>query len=58
MPVLAVGAEKAFGAVPAAFFRSVATDVREVVLPSVGHWLLEECPDAIIRLVRDFFQEK
>ena len=54
MPVLAVGGEKAFGAYPAAFMRSVASDVKAVVLPGTGHWLMEEAPDATVALVRGF----
>jgi pimeloyl-ACP methyl ester carboxylesterase len=54
MPVLAIGGERAFGAFPGAFMRAVATDVQEVVIPNTGHWLLEENPDAIVPLVRDF----
>jgi pimeloyl-ACP methyl ester carboxylesterase len=54
MPVLAVGGETAFGVLPAAFMRAVATDVREVVIPRTGHWLLEENSAAIVPLVRDF----
>jgi len=54
MPVLAIGGEKAFGAYPGAFMRAVATDVREVVIPKTGHWLLDENPDVTVPLVRDF----
>ena len=54
MPVLAIGAERAFGAYPAAFMRSVASHVREVLIPDVGHWLMEEAPEVIVPLVRDF----
>ncbi|HEY9345581.1 MAG TPA: alpha/beta hydrolase, partial [Inquilinus sp.] len=54
IPVLAVGAEHAFGPYPAMFMRSVATDVRAVVIPGTGHWLMEENPDATVALLRDF----
>jgi pimeloyl-ACP methyl ester carboxylesterase len=54
IPVLAVGAERAFGPYPAVFMRSVATDVRAVVIPGAGHWLMEEAPDATVALLRDF----
>jgi pimeloyl-ACP methyl ester carboxylesterase len=54
MPVLAVGGEKAFGAYVGAFMRNVALDVREVVMPDTGHWLMEENPAATVALVRDF----
>ncbi|WP_426110257.1 alpha/beta fold hydrolase [Massilia sp. PWRC2] len=54
MPVLAVGGEKSMGATVAAMMRNVASDVREVVVPGAGHWLMEEVPELTIRLVEDF----
>jgi pimeloyl-ACP methyl ester carboxylesterase len=54
MPVLAIGAEKAFGANVAIVMRNAATNVQEVVLPNVGHWLMDEAPAATIAAVRDF----
>jgi pimeloyl-ACP methyl ester carboxylesterase len=54
MPVLAIGAEKAFGANVARVMRNVATDVHEVIVPNAGHWLMEEAPTATITAVRDF----
>jgi len=44
MPVLAIGAEKAFGANVAVVMRNAATNVQEVVVPKAGHWLMEEAP--------------
>jgi len=57
MPVLAVGGEKSFGPTMAAVMRAVATDVREVVIPGSGHWLMEERPAATIAAVRAFVAE-
>jgi pimeloyl-ACP methyl ester carboxylesterase len=54
MPVLAIGAEKAFGANVAIVMRNAATDVREVVVPNAGHWLMEEAPAATIAAVQAF----
>ncbi|WP_342237870.1 alpha/beta fold hydrolase [Inquilinus sp. OTU3971] len=54
VPVLAIGGEAAFGSYPAAFMRAVASDVRGVVLPDTGHWLMEERPDVVVPLIRDF----
>jgi pimeloyl-ACP methyl ester carboxylesterase len=54
MPVLAIGAEKAFGANVAVVMRNAATNVREVVAPNAGHWLMEEAPGATIAAVQDF----
>jgi pimeloyl-ACP methyl ester carboxylesterase len=57
MPVLAVGGEKSFGATQAAVMRNVATNVREVVVPGAGHWLMEESPAFTIAAIRDFLQD-
>ena len=54
MPVLAIGAEKAFGANVAIVMRNAATNVQEVVVPNAGHWLMEEAPAATITAVRGF----
>lgn len=42
MPVLAMGAEGAFGPFVATSFSQVADDVRGVVAPDSGHWIPEE----------------
>jgi len=57
MPVLAIGGEKSFGANEAIVMRNAATDVREVVIPGAGHWLMEEAPGATIRAVVGFWGE-
>src|SRR2546423_12880513 len=44
MPVLAIGAAKAFGANVAVVLRNAATNVQELVVPNAGHWLMEEAP--------------
>ena len=54
MPVLAIGAAKAFGADVAVVMRNAATNVQELVVPNAGHWLMEEAPAATIAAVRDF----
>jgi pimeloyl-ACP methyl ester carboxylesterase len=58
MPVLAVGGEKSFGPTMAAVMRAAATDVTELVIPSSGHWLMEEQPAATIAAIRAFLDEK
>lgn len=47
MPVLAIGGQVAAGAYPEMAMRALATDVRGVVIPSAGHWLVEEQPRAL-----------
>ena len=54
MPVLAVGGEKSFGSNEAIVMRNAADNVKEVVIPGAGHWLMEEAPDQTIRAVREF----
>src|SRR5260221_3332121 len=54
MPVLAVGAEKSFGTGMADELRFVATDVTVGVVPSSGHWIMEENPQATVKLVAEF----
>src|SRR5258705_2425430 len=54
MPVLAIGAEKAFGANVAVVMRNAATNGQEVIVPNAGHWLMEESPAATIAAVQDF----
>jgi len=54
MPILAIGAEKSFGTAMAEDIRFAATDVRMAVVPSSGHWVMEENPTATMALVMDF----
>ena len=54
MPVLAIGGEQSFGSTMAVVMRNAATNVQEAVVPNSGHWLMEEAPDATIKLVSDF----
>jgi pimeloyl-ACP methyl ester carboxylesterase len=44
MPVLAIGGEKANGAVLGQQMKLVATNATEIVLKNTGHWVLEERP--------------
>jgi pimeloyl-ACP methyl ester carboxylesterase len=54
MPVLAVGAEKSFGAGMAEVLKNVATNVTGGIVPASGHWVMEENPEATTKLVVDF----
>jgi pimeloyl-ACP methyl ester carboxylesterase len=54
MPVLALGAEKSFGAAMADDLRFVASDVTGGIVPGSGHWIMEENPQATIKLVTEF----
>jgi pimeloyl-ACP methyl ester carboxylesterase len=54
LPVLALGAEKSFASQEAVDLRFVASNVQEGIIPSSGHWVMDENPDATIRLVTEF----
>lgn len=56
VPVLAIGGEKSFGATEATVMRNVANDVREVVVPRAGHWLMEENPTFTIAAIEEFLR--
>lgn len=55
MPVLAIGGEKANGALLGQQMKIVATDATMVVLKDTGHWVMEERPketiDALIKFL-------
>jgi pimeloyl-ACP methyl ester carboxylesterase len=54
IPVLAVGAEKSFGTGMADELRFVAGNVTVGIVPNSGHWIMEENPQATIKLVTEF----
>jgi pimeloyl-ACP methyl ester carboxylesterase len=56
MPVLALGAEKSFGTGMADDLRFVAVDVAGGIVPNSGHWVMEENPQATIKLVTEFLR--
>ena len=58
MPVLAIGADKSFGAGMADDLRFVASDVTSMVIPNSGHWLMEEQPTATIAAIRGFLEDR
>lgn len=57
MPVLAIGAEKSFGSAMADDVRFVASNVTAGIVPASGHWIMEENPQATIRLVSGFLAQ-
>jgi pimeloyl-ACP methyl ester carboxylesterase len=54
LPILALGAEKSFGLGEADDIKYVATNVQAGIIPNSGHWVMDENPEATIRLVSDF----
>jgi pimeloyl-ACP methyl ester carboxylesterase len=56
MPVLAIGADKSFGAVMAEDLRIVASNVTGHVVANSGHWLMEEQPSATVAAITGFLK--
>src|SRR6476661_7178132 len=54
MPILALGAEKSFGAQQAEIMRVVGTNVEGGIIVNSGHWVMEEQPAATVKAIRDF----
>jgi len=54
LPVFAVGAEKSFGTAQADDLRFVAGNVTGGIVPNSGHWIMEENPQATIKLVTEY----
>ena len=54
IPVLAIGGEASSGAMSEGLLKLVADDVKGAVVPGAGHWLMEENPEATVKLVQDF----
>jgi pimeloyl-ACP methyl ester carboxylesterase len=57
MPVLAVGGDHSFGWTMAVVIRVVASNVTEAVIADSGHWLMEEQPEATVKLVAGFLRQ-
>jgi pimeloyl-ACP methyl ester carboxylesterase len=57
MLILALGAEKSFGLGMAEDLRFVASNVRAGIVPDSGHWIMEENPQATVRLVAEFLRK-
>jgi len=58
MPILALGgAEKSFGDGMAVELRFVGSNVSSGIVPDSGHWIMEENPQATIKLVSDFVRK-
>jgi pimeloyl-ACP methyl ester carboxylesterase len=54
MPVLAVGGEKSSGKDMVGILSFVASNVEGGIVANSGHWIMEENPQATIKLVTDF----
>lgn len=58
MPMLVLTGEKASGTFLIEQAKLVAADVRGVVVPGSGHWLMEEAPAVVIPALVSFLNEK
>ena len=58
MPVLGVGGEKSFGTGMADELRFVASNVVSGIVPHSGHWIMEENPQATVKIVTEFLAKK
>lgn len=56
IPVLAVGAQKSYGASMADLLQFVATDVTSAVVPDSGHWIMEEQPAFAVKLINGWLE--
>jgi len=54
MPVLGLGGEKSFGTGMADELRFVANSVSGGIVPHSGHWIMEENPQATVKIVTEF----
>ena len=54
MPVLAIGASANLGSREATWVRKYATNVTGVVIPNSGHWMYEEHPAELTRILLQF----
>ncbi len=57
MPVLGVGGEKSFGTGMAEELRFVANNVGSEIVPHSGHWIMEENPQATVKIVTEFLDK-
>jgi pimeloyl-ACP methyl ester carboxylesterase len=56
MPVLAVGGQYSFGAFVEQSLKPFAANVHGKVIANAGHWLAEQQPDELAKLLRDFIE--
>ena len=54
IPVLAIGAERGIGKAVASMLANVATNVTPVLMHGTGHFVSDEQPEALTRLIEDF----
>jgi pimeloyl-ACP methyl ester carboxylesterase len=58
MPILALGAERSFGAQQAEIMRFVGTNVEGGIIANSGHWVMEEQPQSTVKAITEFLDRK
>jgi pimeloyl-ACP methyl ester carboxylesterase len=58
IPVLALGGDAFLGTIVQQGMQALAKDVRGGVIKNCGHWVADEQPEEVIRLLREFFDSK
>lgn len=58
MPILALDAEKSFGAQQAEIMKIVGSNVEGGIIANSGHWIMEEQPTATVKAVSAFIDKK
>lgn len=58
LPVLAIGGDKGMAGAVAANLKPLFSNVREVVVADSGHFVPEEQPEALARLIIDFLSDR
>ena len=56
MPVLAIGGAQWLGPLMQRMVEPVAENLRTEVIPGSGHFVPEEAPEAVIRLLQEFLK--
>ncbi|WP_397453039.1 alpha/beta fold hydrolase [Pseudomonas sp. NA-150] len=57
IPVLAVGGEKSFGVGMQTYAEAAFTNVKGLVVPKAGHWIMEEQPEFIVPRIKSFLAQ-
>jgi pimeloyl-ACP methyl ester carboxylesterase len=57
LPVLAIGGDHSYGSSMKTEIASVATHVDGAVIDDCGHWIMEEQPEQVIRIIETFLRK-
>jgi pimeloyl-ACP methyl ester carboxylesterase len=54
LPVLAIAGEQSLGTRPAEAMMNAAENVQTLVIPGIGHWLMEQAPEQMLAALTAF----